>query len=69
MPESRYVSARRLRPLIVYFAVAFVALLGVDALVDVLVAGRGARQAVVLAWIVLFPVGGWLVWRRGDGRG
>lgn len=69
MPKSRYVSASRLRSLIVYFAIAFASLLAADTLVGMLGAGRAGRQLVVLAWIVLFPVGGWLVWRRGEGRG
>ena len=65
MPKSRFVSASKLRPLIVYFAVAFAVLLLADAALDAFVSGRGARQLVVIAWIVLFPLGGWLVWRRG----
>ena len=69
MPKSRYISASRLRPLVVYFAVAFAVLLAADALVGMLAGGRGGRQVVVLAWIVLFPLGSWLVWRRGEGRG
>jgi hypothetical protein len=68
VPKSRYVSASRLRPLVIYFAVAFAVLLAADALVGMLGTGRGGRQVVVLGWIVLFPLGGWLVWRRGEGR-
>ena len=60
MSESRFVSARRLKPLIAYFAVAFVVLL----LLSALLPGGGTRSALVAAWIVLFPVGGWLVYRR-----
>lgn len=65
MPKSRFVSASKLRPLIVYFAIAFAVLLVVDAALNALVPGGGARQLVVIAWVVLFPLGGWLVWRRG----
>lgn len=61
MAESRFVSAARLKPLIVYFAVAFAVLLAVAALAP---AGR-VRDGLVLAWIVLFPFGGWFVFRRG----
>jgi hypothetical protein len=60
MPESRFVSAAKLKPLLVYFAVAFVLVVLVGALVP---PGR-LRNGLVLAWLVLFPVGGWLVFRR-----
>jgi hypothetical protein len=55
------VSAERLKPLIVYFALAFVVLLAAAAFAP---AGR-VRDGLVMAWIVLFPFGGWLVFRRG----
>jgi len=61
VPESRFVSAERLKPLIVYFALAFVVLLAAAAFAP---AGR-VRDGLVMAWIVLFPFGGWLVFRRG----
>ena len=59
MPESRFVSAARLKPLIAYFALAFLALLALAWLVP-----AGARNLLVAGWIVLFPLGGWLVFRR-----
>ena len=65
MPKSQFVSAGKLRPMIIYFAVAFVVLLVVDAALQSFVPGRSARQALVVGWLVLFPLGGWLVWRRG----
>lgn len=64
MPESRFVSARRLRPLLSYLAVAVVGLLVADALLRAL-DDREWRTLVALAWVVLLPFGGWLVWRRG----
>lgn len=60
MPESRLVEARRLRPLIVYFALAFLTVVALGWLVP---AGR-LRNALVLVWFMLVPVGGWLVFRR-----
>jgi hypothetical protein len=60
MPESRFVSARRLKPLLVYCAIAFVVVL----LLSLAPWGR-ARNLLVIAWLVLFPLGGWLVFRRG----
>ena len=60
MPKSRIISAARLKPLVVYCAVAFVVVLGLG---TVLPPG-GARTAGVVAWMVLFPIGGWLVLRR-----
>ena len=61
MPQSQFVSARRLKPLIVYCAVAFLVLLAIDRLVR----SGSLGDRLVLAWIVLFPVGAWLVFRRG----
>ena len=63
MAKSRFVESRRLRPLLAYCAIAFVVLLVADA-----VASRtgGLRQLVVLAWMILFPAGGWIVWKRAD---
>ncbi len=60
MPESRFVSAGRLKPLIAYCAVAFVTLL---VLAELAPGGR-MRGVLVALWIVLFPLGGWLVFRR-----
>lgn len=60
MPESRFISAAKLKPLLVYFLVAFVIVVLVGALLPT---GR-LRNALVLGWLVLFPLGGWLVFRR-----
>lgn len=60
MPRSRFVSAGRLKPLLVYFGVAFVLVLALGA---VLPDGQ-ARGLLVAAWIGLFPVGAWLVFRK-----
>lgn len=62
MPRSRYVSSARLKPLIAYFGVAFVAMLAVGTLVQ----GGRFRTVLIASWIVLFPAGGWLVLRRND---
>lgn len=60
MPESRFVSAAKLKPLIGYLALAFFFVVVIGAIVP---PGR-LRNGLVLAWIVLFPVGGWVVFRR-----
>lgn len=60
MSPSRFVRAERLKPLLAYCAVAFVVLL---VLAEVVPAGA-ARNALVVAWLVLFPLGGWMVFRR-----
>ena len=60
VPESRFVSAAKAKALIGYFAVAFV----VVVLLGTLVPAGTLRNGLVLAWLVLFPVGGWLVFRR-----
>jgi hypothetical protein len=63
VPKSRFVESRRLRPLLVYCALALVVLLVADAFVSSL--ADGVRRFVVPAWMILFPLGGWFVWRRG----
>ena len=65
MPKSQFVAAQRLRPMIGYLAAAFLVVLAADAALQWLAPGGGARRILVAAWIVLFPLGGWLVWRRG----
>ena len=60
MPESRYVSSSKLKPLVGYCAVAFV----VVVLLGSVVPPGTLRRGLILAWMVLFPVGGWLVFRR-----
>ena len=65
MPESRFVRAHRLRPLLAYFAIAVIGLLVADALIRALADDQGWRTVVAMAWLVLLPLGGWLVWRRG----
>lgn len=64
MPKSQFVSATKLRPMIAYFALAFVVLLLSDATLEALASGLGARRFVGFVWMVLFPMGGWLVWKR-----
>lgn len=61
MPESRFVSAAKLKPLIAYFAVAFVVVVAIGSLVP----PGGLRTALVVGWLILFPVGGWKVFKRG----
>ena len=60
MPKSQFVAAGRLKPLLMYFAIAFVVVLALGALLP---DGR-ARSLLVVGWIGLFPVGAWLVFRR-----
>jgi hypothetical protein len=64
MPKSQFVSASKLRPMIVYFALAFVVLLVADAALRTLAPGLGARRLIGFVWMVLLPLGGWLVWKR-----
>jgi hypothetical protein len=60
MPKSRFVSAARLRRLIVYLGVAFVVVLGVGALVP----PGSLRNGLVALWVVGFPIGAWKVFGR-----
>lgn len=61
MPESRFVSAAKLKPLIAYFAVAFVLVVAIGSLVP----PGDVRTVLVLGWLVAFPVGAWMVFKRG----
>lgn len=61
MPESQFVSSAKLKPLIVYFAVAFLVVVAVGALVP----PGELRSGLVVLWLVLFPVGAWMVFKRG----
>lgn len=60
MAESQFVRAAQLKPLLAYCAVAFVVLLVLSALLP----SGTMRTGLVAGWIVLFPVGGWAVFRR-----
>ena len=60
MPKSQFVAAGRLKPLLMYFAAAFVVVLALGALLP----DSRARSLLVVAWVVFFPVGAWLVFRR-----
>ncbi|MDH3271660.1 MAG: hypothetical protein OEN56_10025 [Gemmatimonadota bacterium] len=62
MPESRIVPARRLKTLVVYFAVAFL----VVVVLGTALPSGSLRSGLVVAWMVLFPLGGWLVYRRTE---
>ena len=60
MPESQFVSAKQLKPLLLYCTAAFVVLL----LLTVILPDGRWRNAIVAGWIIFFPLGGWLVFRR-----
>lgn len=65
MPPSQYVSAERLMRMVVYLALAVAVLIGADVAMRAMGSSLAVRRAVTVIWIVLLPVGGWLVWRRG----
>lgn len=60
MPKSRFIEAEKLKPFIAYLAVAFIVILVLGNAVP-----RGsARTGLIIAWLVLFPLGGWRLLRR-----
>lgn len=57
MPKSQFVEAERLKPFIAYLAAAFIVVLVLGMAVP-----RGpARTLLILAWLLLFPIGGWKI--------
>lgn len=61
MPESQFVSAAKLKPFIAYCAVAFVVIV----VLGTVVPPGGLRRGLVVGWLVFFPVGAWMVFKRG----
>ncbi|MDE3001808.1 MAG: hypothetical protein OXU33_12820 [Gemmatimonadota bacterium] len=57
MPKSRFIEAERLKPFIVYLAAAFLVVL----LLGTAVPPGPPRTVLVLAWLLLFPIGGWKI--------
>lgn len=64
MPPSRYVSANRLKHMLVYAAVAVGALVAADVAFRVFGVPQMMRRAFALIWVLALPLGGWWVWRR-----
>ena len=61
MARSQFVTAEQFKALIGYCAVAFVVLL----LLAALLPSGVVRTGLVAGWVVFFPVGAWVVFRRG----
>ena len=68
MPESRYVSSARLMILLRYVAGAVVVLVLATLALGWLGDAPGLRRAVVVGWLLAFPLGLWIVWRRSVSR-
>lgn len=62
MPKSRFIEAERLKPFIAYMAAAFVVVL----VLGTAVPPGPARTLLILAWLLLFPIGGWRVLKRSS---
>lgn len=66
---ARFVEPERLWPLLAYFAGAVAVVIGADLLLGATNASDDAMVRVVVVWLVLTPVGAWMVWRRGARSG
>lgn len=66
---AQFVEPDRLWPLLAYFTAAVVLVVSLELLGSWMHIGSGARVGLVLAWIVLLPLGAWIVWRRTDPGG
>lgn len=64
MPPSRYVSANRLKRMLVYVAVAVGVLVLADAAFRAFGASQVVRRTFAVIWLVALPLGGWWAWRR-----
>lgn len=70
MPPSRYVSSRRFLRLTVFLTVAFVVLIALALGLNGMGSPASMRRFLVLAWLVVLPVGVWWVWKTdGDDPG
>jgi len=60
VPESRFIASDHLKPLVVYLTMAFMVVLGVSISLN----ESELRSALILMWLVLFPIGVCRVLRR-----
>ena len=60
MPKSRFIEAERLKPFILYLAAAFLVVF----LLGTAVRPGPVRTVLVLAWLLLFPIGGWKILKK-----
>ena len=65
MPPSRYVSSHRFLRLTIFLTVAFVVLIALAFGLTGMGSSASMRRFLVLAWLVVLPVGGWWVWKTG----
>ena len=63
---AQFVDPERLWPLLAYFTAAVVLVVSLELFGTWMRFGAGARVGFILAWIVLLPLGAWVVWRRTD---
>ena len=50
--------------MLAYAGLALAVILGAHTAVRAAGGGPGVRLALVVVWMVAFPIGGWIVWRR-----
>lgn len=60
MPESRFITSDRLKPLVVYLTMAFMVVLSVGISLN----ESELRTALTFIWLLLFPIGVWRILRR-----
>lgn len=60
MAKSQFIAAERLKPFIAYLAAVFILILALGSAVP-----RGpSRTLLIVAWLILLPVGGWRILKR-----
>ncbi len=62
---ARYVEPHRIWPLLAYAAAAFAFVLTTPSWLPQRLLG----WPLTVSWLLLFPLGGWWVWRLSGGRG
>lgn len=62
MPKSQFISPDRLKRLLVFVAVAFVALLAIAPRLP----DAETRTGFIVGWMIVFPIGCWMSLRAPD---
>jgi ABC-type Fe3+-siderophore transport system permease subunit len=66
---ARFVDPQRLWPLLAYFVGAVTVVVGADFVLGRMDAEPRTMWIFVLVWLVVTPLGAWLLWKHGASSG